>query len=64
MQSINDDEKAAEELLFVKAVVQGLADIHEGNTVTLDEAKKYWVCEVTLDQGQIEFRHITICQLI
>jgi prevent-host-death family protein len=40
VQGLEDYEKTAEELLFVKAVVQGLADIREGNTVTLDEAKK------------------------
>lgn len=33
-------EKPTEELRFVKAVAQGLADIREGNTVTLDDAKK------------------------
>ncbi len=40
MQNLDDYEKIAEELLFVKAVAQGLADIREGDTVTLDEAKK------------------------
>ena len=40
VQSLEDYEKTAEELLFVKAVAQGLADIREGNAVTLDEAKK------------------------
>lgn len=40
VQSVEDYEKTAEELLFVKAVAQGLADIREGDTVTLDEAKK------------------------
>lgn len=40
MQSVEDYEKTAEELLFVKAIAQGLADIREGDTVTLDEAKK------------------------
>lgn len=37
---LEDYEKSTEELQFVKAVAQGLADIREGNTVTLDEAKK------------------------
>lgn len=37
---LEDYEKSAEELRFVKAVAQGLADIREGNTVTLDDAKK------------------------
>ena len=40
VQGLEDYEKAAEELHFVKAVAQGLADIREGNTVTLDEARK------------------------
>lgn len=39
VQGLEDYEQAAEELVFVKAVAQGLADIREGNTVTLDEAK-------------------------
>jgi prevent-host-death family protein len=40
VQGLEDYEKTAEELLFVKSVAQGLADIREGDTVTLDEAKK------------------------
>ena len=40
VQGLEDYEKIAEELVFVKAVAKGLADIREGNTVTLDEAKK------------------------
>jgi prevent-host-death family protein len=40
VQGLDDYEKAAEELLFTKAVVQGLADIRDGNTVTLVEAEK------------------------
>ncbi|MBJ7537770.1 type II toxin-antitoxin system Phd/YefM family antitoxin [Marinomonas transparens] len=40
VQGVDDYEKTAEELLFVKAVAKGLADIREGNTLTLDEAKK------------------------
>ncbi len=40
VQGLNDYEKTAEELRFIKAVAQGLADIREGNTVTLAEAKK------------------------
>ncbi|MDA3868783.1 MAG: type II toxin-antitoxin system Phd/YefM family antitoxin [Gammaproteobacteria bacterium] len=40
VQGLDDYEKTAEELRFVKAVAQGLADIREGNTVTLAEAKK------------------------
>lgn len=39
VQSLEDYEKKAEELLFVKAVAKGLADIRDGNTITLDEAK-------------------------
>lgn len=40
VQSLDDFEKAAEELRFVKAVAQGLADVREGRTVTLDKAKE------------------------
>lgn len=40
VQGLNEYEKTAEELRFIKAVAQGLADIREGNTVTLAEAKK------------------------
>lgn len=40
VQGLEDYEKTAEELLFVKALAQGLADIREGDTVTPDEAKK------------------------
>ncbi len=40
VQCLDDYEKTADELKFVKAVAQGLADIREGNTVTLAEAKK------------------------
>jgi prevent-host-death family protein len=40
VQGLDDYEKTAEELSFVKAVALGLADIREGNTVTLAEAKK------------------------
>jgi prevent-host-death family protein len=40
VQCLDDYEKTADELRFVKAVAQGLADIREGNTVTLAEAKK------------------------
>ena len=40
VQGLDDYEKTAEELRFIKAVAQGLADIRDGNTVTLAEAKK------------------------
>lgn len=40
VQGLEDYERTVEELRFVKAVAQGLADIRDGNTVTLDEAKK------------------------
>lgn len=39
VQGLEDYERATEELRFVKAVAKGLADIREGRTVTLDEAK-------------------------
>lgn len=40
VQSLDDYEKTAEELRFVKAVAQGLADVREGRTVSLDKAKE------------------------
>ncbi len=40
VQGLDDYEKTAEELRFIKAMAQGLADIREGITVTLAEAKK------------------------
>lgn len=40
VQGLEDYERTAEELRFVKAVVQGLMDAREGNTVSLEEAKK------------------------
>ena len=40
VQGLEDYERTAEELRFVKAVAQGLMDIREGNTVSLEEARK------------------------
>jgi prevent-host-death family protein len=40
VQGLEEFEKTAEELAFVKAVAQGLMDIKEGNTVSLKDAKK------------------------
>jgi prevent-host-death family protein len=40
VQGLEDYERAAEELRFVKAVVQGLVDVREGNTVSLEDVKK------------------------
>ena len=40
VQGLGDYEKTAEELRFVKAVAQGLMDAREGNTVSLEDAKK------------------------
>ena len=40
VQGLEDYEKNAEELRFVKAVAQGLMDVREGNTVSLEEARK------------------------
>ncbi|MEC8482602.1 MAG: prevent-host-death family protein, partial [Pseudomonadota bacterium] len=37
---LEDYEKTAEELKFVKAVAQGLMDVRDGNTVALEDAKK------------------------
>ena len=39
VQGLEDYEKTAEELRFVKAVVLGLMDVREGNTVSLEDAK-------------------------
>ena len=39
VQGLEDYEKTAEELRFVKAVAQGLMDAREGNTVSLEDAK-------------------------
>ena len=40
VQGLEDYERTAEELRFVKAVAQGLMDVREGNTVSLEAAKK------------------------
>ena len=40
VQGLEDYERTAEELRFVKAVAEGLMDVREGNTVSLEEAKK------------------------
>jgi hypothetical protein len=36
----SEDERNTEEIDFVKAVIQGLIDITEGNTYSLEEAKR------------------------
>ena len=40
VQGLEDYERSAEELRFVKAVARGLMDVREGNTVSLEDAKK------------------------
>lgn len=40
VQSLEEYERAAEELQFIKAVAKGLADVREGRTVTLDKARE------------------------
>ncbi len=40
VQGLEDYKRTAEELQFVKAVAQGLLDVREGNTVSLEDAKK------------------------
>lgn len=40
VQGLEDYEKTAEELRFVKAIAQGLMDVREGKSVTVSEAKK------------------------
>ncbi len=40
VQGLEDYERTAEELRFVKAVAQGLMDVREGNAVSLEEARQ------------------------
>ena len=40
VQGLEEFERTAEELRFVKAVAKGLMDVREGNTVSLADAKK------------------------
>jgi len=40
VQGLEEYEKNAEELAFVKAIAQGLMDIKEGNSIYLKDAKK------------------------
>ncbi len=40
MQSVADFEAAAEECAFMRAVVEGLADLEAGREVGLEEARK------------------------
>ncbi|SFX47484.1 type II toxin-antitoxin system Phd/YefM family antitoxin [Marinospirillum alkaliphilum] len=40
VQGLEDYERTAEELRFVKAVALGLMDVREGNTVSLEDARK------------------------
>lgn len=40
MQSLEEFEKMMEELTFLRAVTQGLKEAREGDTVSLEEAKK------------------------
>ena len=40
VQGLEDYERTAEELRFVKAVAQGLMDVRAGNTVSLEDARK------------------------
>ncbi|MBK7705632.1 MAG: type II toxin-antitoxin system Phd/YefM family antitoxin [Acidobacteria bacterium] len=40
MQDLDEYEKNQEELVFVRAIAQGLVEIKEGNSVSLSEAKK------------------------
>jgi len=39
VQSVSDYEKAEEERAFMRAVVEGLADLEAGREISLDEAK-------------------------
>ncbi|MEH6577669.1 MAG: type II toxin-antitoxin system Phd/YefM family antitoxin [Amphritea sp.] len=40
VQDLGEYEKNQEELAFVKAVAQGLIDIKEGQTLSIDEARE------------------------
>jgi len=40
VQGLEDYERTAEELRFVKAVARGVMDVREGNTVSLEDARK------------------------
>lgn len=40
VQGLEDYERTAEELRFVKALAQGLMDAREGDTVSLEDARK------------------------
>ena len=40
VQGLEEYERTAEELRFVKAVARGLMDVREGNTVSLEDARK------------------------
>lgn len=40
VQSLSDYEAGTEERAFMKAILQGFADIEEGRTVSLAEAKR------------------------
>lgn len=40
VQCLEDFEKTAEELAFVKAVAEGLLDVKEGKSMELSEAKR------------------------
>ena len=40
VQGLEDYERSVEELRFVKAVVQGLMDARDGNTLSLEEARE------------------------
>jgi prevent-host-death family protein len=40
LQSLEEYERSAEELQFIKAVAKGLADVREGRTVALDKARE------------------------
>ena len=40
VQGLEDHERTADELRFVKATVHGLTDVIKGNTVSLEDAKQ------------------------
>ena len=42
VQSVVDYEEAQEERAFMRAVVEGLADLEEGREVPIEDAKRRW----------------------
>lgn len=56
VQGLEDFERAVEELQFAKAVALGLADVCEGNTVSLVDARQQMDMEASIG-GKIFTNH-------